>query len=206
MIICLSFSTPPASYSIHILVLKVAPLAPTIIIFQETKIPTISSHLLMYKSVSVWNAPAYKVCGITFFFYQIPIGTSITFLPRFPNGPFLTDHALSHTRLFYYALQGMLLLSFKSSIKANSWQYCNICLSGLSNLFWSSGLNSRSLSIRNKPIVDGLTVHISIGGYRLTWYLYFRVDLWPFVPQGGHSGTEGGRTFVTYFAEEGVFF
>ena len=23
---------------------------------------------------------------------------------------------------------------------------------------------------------------------------------------GGHSGTEGGRTFVTYFAEEGVFF
>ena len=24
--------------------------------------------------------------------------------------------------------------------------------------------------------------------------------------QGGHSGTEGGRTFVTYFAEEGVFF
>ena len=22
---------------------------------------------------------------------------------------------------------------------------------------------------------------------------------------GGHSGTEGGRTFVTYFAEEGVF-
>ena len=25
-------------------------------------------------------------------------------------------------------------------------------------------------------------------------------------PRGGHSGTEGGRTFVTYFAEEGVFF
>ena len=24
--------------------------------------------------------------------------------------------------------------------------------------------------------------------------------------QGGHSGTEGGRTFVTYFAEEEVFF
>ena len=24
--------------------------------------------------------------------------------------------------------------------------------------------------------------------------------------RGGHSGTEGGRTFVTYFAEEGVFF
>ena len=23
---------------------------------------------------------------------------------------------------------------------------------------------------------------------------------------GGHSGTEGGRTLVTYFAEEGVFF
>ena len=23
---------------------------------------------------------------------------------------------------------------------------------------------------------------------------------------GGHSGTEGGRTRVTYFAEEGVFF
>ena len=23
---------------------------------------------------------------------------------------------------------------------------------------------------------------------------------------GGHSGTGGGRTFVTYFAEEGVFF
>ena len=23
---------------------------------------------------------------------------------------------------------------------------------------------------------------------------------------GGHSGTEGGRTFVTYFAEKGVFF
>ena len=23
---------------------------------------------------------------------------------------------------------------------------------------------------------------------------------------GGHSGTEGGRTCVTYFAEEGVFF
>ena len=23
---------------------------------------------------------------------------------------------------------------------------------------------------------------------------------------GGHSGTEWGRTFVTYFAEEGVFF
>ena len=23
---------------------------------------------------------------------------------------------------------------------------------------------------------------------------------------GGHSGTEGGRTFVTYFAKEGVFF
>ena len=23
---------------------------------------------------------------------------------------------------------------------------------------------------------------------------------------GGHSGTEAGRTFVTYFAEEGVFF
>ena len=23
---------------------------------------------------------------------------------------------------------------------------------------------------------------------------------------GGHSGTEGGRTFVTYFAEEGFFF
>ena len=22
----------------------------------------------------------------------------------------------------------------------------------------------------------------------------------------GHSGTEGGRTFVTYFADEGVFF
>ena len=25
------------------------------------------------------------------------------------------------------------------------------------------------------------------------------------VPGGGHSGTEGGRTRVTYFAEEGVF-
>ena len=25
-------------------------------------------------------------------------------------------------------------------------------------------------------------------------------------PRGGHSGTEGGRTCVTYFAEEGVFF
>ena len=24
-------------------------------------------------------------------------------------------------------------------------------------------------------------------------------------PGGGHSGTEGGRTLVTYFAEEGVF-
>ena len=24
--------------------------------------------------------------------------------------------------------------------------------------------------------------------------------------RGGHSGTEGGRTLVTYFAEEGVFF
>ena len=23
---------------------------------------------------------------------------------------------------------------------------------------------------------------------------------------GGHSGTEGGRTLITYFAEEGVFF
>ena len=23
---------------------------------------------------------------------------------------------------------------------------------------------------------------------------------------GGHSGTQGGRTLVTYFAEEGVFF
>ena len=23
---------------------------------------------------------------------------------------------------------------------------------------------------------------------------------------GGHSGTEGGRTLVTYFADEGVFF
>ena len=26
------------------------------------------------------------------------------------------------------------------------------------------------------------------------------------ISQGGHSGTEGGRTFITYFAEEGVFF
>ena len=25
-------------------------------------------------------------------------------------------------------------------------------------------------------------------------------------PRRGHSGTEGGRTCVTYFAEEGVFF
>ena len=24
--------------------------------------------------------------------------------------------------------------------------------------------------------------------------------------RGGHSGTQGGRTLVTYFAEEGVFF
>ena len=24
--------------------------------------------------------------------------------------------------------------------------------------------------------------------------------------RGGHSGTEGGRTLVTYFAEEGVIF
>ena len=29
---------------------------------------------------------------------------------------------------------------------------------------------------------------------------------WYAKSQGGHSGTEGGRTFVTYFAEEGVFF
>ena len=26
------------------------------------------------------------------------------------------------------------------------------------------------------------------------------------MPGGGHLGTEGGRTSVTYFAEEGVFF
>ena len=26
------------------------------------------------------------------------------------------------------------------------------------------------------------------------------------LPGGGHSGTQGGRTLVTYFAEEGVFF
>ena len=31
------------------------------------------------------------------------------------------------------------------------------------------------------------------------------IDL-PVLPGGGHSGTEGGRTLVTYFAEEGVFF
>ena len=30
-------------------------------------------------------------------------------------------------------------------------------------------------------------------------------SLW-YYPRGGHSGTEGGRTLVTYFAEEGVFF
>ena len=28
----------------------------------------------------------------------------------------------------------------------------------------------------------------------------------PIARGGGHSGTEGGRTLVTYFAEEGVFF
>ena len=32
------------------------------------------------------------------------------------------------------------------------------------------------------------------------------VSLVPGGGGGGHSGTEGGRTFVTYFAEEGVFF
>ena len=37
---------------------------------------------------------------------------------------------------------------------------------------------------------------------------HFKLTIGPEVGGGGggHSGTEGGRTFVTYFAEEGVFF
>ena len=33
-----------------------------------------------------------------------------------------------------------------------------------------------------------------------------RALIGPCSPRRGHSGTEGGRTCVTYFAEEGVFF
>ena len=45
----------------------------------------------------------------------------------------------------------------------------------------------------------------------LIWTVFALRDPYPFPGGGGgggggHSGTEGGRTLVTYFAEEGVFF
>ena len=45
------------------------------------------------------------------------------------------------------------------------------------------------------------------GGYQSTYYRPISGYMLTLVeaPVGGHSGTEGGRTFVTYFAKEGVF-
>ena len=48
----------------------------------------------------------------------------------------------------------------------------------------SEGVNSNGLGV-NTTLTDDSVLHYS---------------------PGGHSGTEGGRTLVTYFAEEGVFF
>ena len=59
-----------------------------------------------------------------------------------------------------------------------------------------------------------LSVRISLSTYLYTHtYAHTHIQtcmcvcVWMLSPGGGgHSGTEGGRTLVTYFAEEGVFF
>ena len=64
--------------------------------------------------------------------------------------------------------------------------------------FLSCALDESSLSIKR---VKGLNK----GCILYTGASYTR-EITVIGAQGGHSGTEGGRTFVTYFAEEGVFF
>ena len=53
--------------------------------------------------------------------------------------------------------------------------------------------------------VLGWALSVDINTKHYAWGLITRRDT-PGGGGGGHSGTEGGRTRVTYFAEEGVSF